>query len=74
LVTQKSIDGKNPLLIEADGSHGLPLKAPAEQEPPIPEFTDHVIVVAGVSAFGKPINDEHIYIGQRSLLVSAGSS
>ena len=58
---KKALTEKIPLLIEADGSHGLPLKAPAEHEPPIPEFTDHVIVVAGVSALGKPLNDEHVH-------------
>ena len=50
-----------PLLIEADGSRQKPLKAPAEHEPPIPEFTDTVIVVAGLSALGKPLTDEHVH-------------
>ena len=50
-----------PLLIEADGSRQKPLKAPAEHEPPIPEFTDTVIVVAGLSALGKQLNDEHVH-------------
>jgi len=43
-----------PLLIEADGSRQTPLKAPSTHEPPIPDFTDTVIVVAGLSALGKP--------------------
>ena len=50
-----------PLLIEADGSHQKPLKAPAAHEPPIPEFTDTVIVVAGLSALGKPLTDEYVH-------------
>jgi molybdenum cofactor cytidylyltransferase len=50
-----------PLLIEADGSHQKPLKAPAAHEPPIPEFTDTVIVIAGLSALGKPLHDEHVH-------------
>jgi molybdenum cofactor cytidylyltransferase len=50
-----------PLLIEADGSRQKPLKAPAAYEPPIPEFTDTVIVVAGLSALGKPLTDEHVH-------------
>jgi molybdenum cofactor cytidylyltransferase len=50
-----------PLLIEADGSRQKPLKAPAAHEPPIPKFTDTVIVVAGLGALGKPLNDEHVH-------------
>jgi molybdenum cofactor cytidylyltransferase len=49
------------LLIEADGSRQKPLKMPAAHEPPIPDFTDAVIVVAGLSALGKPLIDEHIH-------------
>ena len=46
-----------PLLIEADGARGLPLKAPAAHEPPIPDFVDMVIVVAGLSGLGKNISE-----------------
>ncbi len=55
-------EGKNiPLLIEADGSRQKSLKAPAAHEPPIPEFTDTVIVVAGLGTLGKPLTDEHVH-------------
>jgi molybdenum cofactor cytidylyltransferase len=50
-----------PLLIEADGSRQKPLKAPATHEPPIPEFTNIVILVAGLSSLGKPLTDEHVH-------------
>ncbi|MBL8089572.1 MAG: putative selenium-dependent hydroxylase accessory protein YqeC [Anaerolineales bacterium] len=50
-----------PLLIEADGSRQKPIKAPADHEPPIPEFTDIVIHVTGLSALGKKLNDEHVH-------------
>jgi molybdenum cofactor cytidylyltransferase len=50
-----------PLLIEADGSRQKSLKAPAKHEPPIPEFTDMVVVVAGLSVLGKPLTDEHVH-------------
>ena len=43
------------LLIEADGSKGLPVKAPADHEPAISKQTDHVIAVLGLSGIGKPI-------------------
>jgi len=50
-----------PLLIEADGARQLPIKAPAEHEPPIPEFVDTVIVVAGLSGLGKPLNEKWVH-------------
>jgi len=50
-----------PLLIEADGSRQLPLKAPATHEPPIPEFVDFVVVVAGLSGLGRPLTPEWIH-------------
>lgn len=50
-----------PLLIEADGSRQKPLKAPASHEPPIPGFTETVMVVAGMSAIGKALTDEHVH-------------
>ena len=50
-----------PFLIEADGARQKPLKAPALHEPPIPEFTQIVIVVAGLQAIGKPLTEEYIH-------------
>lgn len=50
-----------PLLIEADGSRRHPLKAPAEHEPSIPQFVDTVVVVAGLSALGKPCTADWVH-------------
>ena len=50
-----------PLLIEADGSRQHPLKAPAEHEPPIPDFVEMVVVVAGMSGIGKPLTGKTVY-------------
>ncbi len=50
-----------PLLIEADGSRRLPLKAPASHEPPIPDFVDTVVVVAGLSGLGKPLTSDWVH-------------
>ena len=50
-----------PLLIEADGARQKPLKVPAANEPIIPNFVDAVVVVAGLSALGKPMTDEWIH-------------
>jgi molybdenum cofactor cytidylyltransferase len=50
-----------PLLIEADGSRQRPFKAPAEHEPPIPDFVETVAVVAGLSGLGKPLSEEFVH-------------
>ncbi len=50
-----------PLLIEADGSRGHPLKAPANHEPPLPDFADLVLVVAGLTGLGRPLTDEFVH-------------
>jgi molybdenum cofactor cytidylyltransferase len=50
-----------PLLIEADGSRQRPLKAPDAHEPPIPEFVDSVVVVAGLSGLGAPLDSQHVH-------------
>jgi molybdenum cofactor cytidylyltransferase len=46
-----------PLLVEADGSRQLALKAPASHEPAIPDFVDLVVVLAGLSALGQPLDE-----------------
>lgn len=50
-----------PLLVEADGARGLPLKAPAKHEPVIPEWANNVLVVAGLQGLNQPLNDEHVH-------------
>ena len=44
-----------PLLVEADGSRRLPLKAPAAHEPAIPPFTNLAVSVVGLSGLGRPL-------------------
>jgi len=63
LTTLSKIAHKNgiPLIIEADGSRRLPLKAPAPHEPPIPPWVDCVIVVVGMSGVGKPLTDDNVF-------------
>ena len=43
------------LVVEADGSKRLPLKAHASHEPVIPENTRKTVCVVGASGFGKPV-------------------
>jgi molybdenum cofactor cytidylyltransferase len=50
-----------PLLIEADGSRGKPLKAWAEHEPPIPGFVEFVVQIVGLTGLGKSLNDENVH-------------
>jgi molybdenum cofactor cytidylyltransferase len=54
-----------PLLVEADGSRQKPLKAWAGHEPPIPEFADLVVQVAGLSGLGKPLTEEHVHRAEK---------
>jgi len=46
------------VLIEADGSKNKPLKYPADFEPVIPDFSDHVVVVAGLDSLGGRIDEK----------------
>lgn len=50
-----------PVILEADGSRRLPLKAPASHEPVIPAWVDQVVVVAGLSALGKPLTQTYVH-------------
>lgn len=45
------------VLVEADGSRGLPLKAHAPWEPVVPEGSDQTILVVGASGFGRPVRE-----------------
>ncbi|HPL81335.1 MAG TPA: selenium cofactor biosynthesis protein YqeC [Anaerolineaceae bacterium] len=49
------------LLIEADGAKTLPLKAPGEDEPIIPDFVDQVIVIAGLGAVGNILDEGNVF-------------
>lgn len=43
------------VLVEADGSRGLPVKFPADHEPVIPEIADLVVPVAGADCLNHPL-------------------
>ena len=45
------------VLVEADGSARLPLKAHASHEPVIPPEVNQTICVVGISGFGRPIRE-----------------
>ncbi len=49
------------IIVEADGAAGLPLKAPASHEPVIPDCTDWVIGIIGLSALGRPLDKHTVF-------------
>lgn len=49
------------VLVEADGSKGLPLKAPAPWEPVVPDRTDLVVGVVGLDALGWPMDERTVH-------------
>lgn len=49
------------LLVEADGSRGRSLKAPAEHEPVIPGAATLVVPVLGVDVVGRPLTSEFVH-------------
>jgi probable selenium-dependent hydroxylase accessory protein YqeC len=55
------------IIVEADGAAGRPLKAPAPHEPVVPDCTNWVIGIVGLSALGKPLDNHTVF---RPALVS----
>lgn len=50
------------ILVEADGSRRLPIKAPASHEPVIPASSSAVIGVIGLDALGAPMDEATVYM------------
>jgi molybdenum cofactor cytidylyltransferase len=53
--------GNLPLLVEADGSRRLPVKAPALHEPAIPSWAKEVVVCVGLNGIGLPMDRDHVH-------------
>ncbi len=45
------------VIVEADGSRGKPLKAPAAHEPVIPATSTVVVILVGIDAVGRPLEN-----------------
>ena len=58
------------ILVEADGSRRKPLKAPTTHEPAFPVTTDAVVMVAGASGLGQPLDDENVFRADRWSLLT----
>lgn len=48
--------GADYVIVEADGSRGKPLKAPASHEPVIPGASTVVVILMGIDAVGRPLS------------------
>lgn len=57
----RDLPGVAAVLVEADGSAGLPLKAPADWEPVIPPCSSLVVSVAGLDAQGAVLDARHVF-------------
>lgn len=53
------------LLFEGDGARQRPLKIHAERDPIIPSKTQLVIALMGLSAYGKPLDEDSCYLTDR---------
>lgn len=49
------------ILVEADGSAGRPLKAPADHEPVIPACTSQLVGIVGLNGAGQPLNGQWVF-------------
>ena len=49
------------IVVEADGAAGKPLKAPAEREPVVPDCTNRLVGLVGLSAVGQPLSDNVVF-------------
>jgi probable selenium-dependent hydroxylase accessory protein YqeC len=61
------------LVVEADGSRGLPLKAFGPHEPQVPSVTTTIVLVAGLDALGAPLDEGHVHrAGMLASTLNAG--
>lgn len=56
-VLARAVQCADIVLVEADGSRGLPVKLPAAHEPVIPDGVDEIVVVMGFFAVGQAIGE-----------------
>jgi probable selenium-dependent hydroxylase accessory protein YqeC len=49
------------VLVEADGSRRRPIKGTANHEPVLPDAATLVVATGNISAFGMPVDEEHVH-------------
>lgn len=54
-----------PILVKADGARRRWFKAPADDEPQVPEAADVVVPVASVRAVGEPLDEDRVHRPER---------
>ncbi len=57
----RKLPGFERIVVEADGSRGKPLKAPARHEPVIPATTDALVMVAGLNGIDRPLDEANVF-------------
>jgi probable selenium-dependent hydroxylase accessory protein YqeC len=60
-VLEKIAGNYDCMLVEGDGSRGLPLKAWAEHEPVVPPFTDVTFGVIPIKAVGMTVSEKTVF-------------
>ncbi len=58
------------VLVEADGSRRLPLKAPGDYEPVLPPGADLVVGVVGLDSLGRPMDGRTVHRPERFAVVT----
>jgi probable selenium-dependent hydroxylase accessory protein YqeC len=53
--------GYDIVLLEADGSRGLPCKGWTRRDPVIPAFSTHTVGVVSIRAVGVPADNKHVF-------------
>ena len=53
------------IIVEADGGARKPLKAPGPHEPVFPRTADTVVMVAGASGLGQPLDERAVFRAER---------
>jgi probable selenium-dependent hydroxylase accessory protein YqeC len=53
------------IVVEADGAARKPLKAPAPHEPVFPRTVDAIVIVAGASGLGQPLDESTVFRAER---------
>lgn len=66
--------GLSALVVEGDGSRGLPLKAPADHEPVIPASVTHLVPVAGLDVVRRPLAEAWVHRPQKMAQILGGDA
>jgi probable selenium-dependent hydroxylase accessory protein YqeC len=60
-VDRRMVGMADAVLVEADGSRQMPIKAPGDHEPVVPSSTTLVVPMVGLDAMSRPIDGSHAH-------------